>query len=195
MSTQRSDFAAAAADAVPKLFQILSSLSPDERQRAISAVMSLFGQQMESPAGSPKDIASNETPAAVDGIHAKASAWMKKNAVSQTQLERVFSIEPDAIDVIAAKLPGKSKRQQTVQAYIICGLKSFLRTGEATFADKDAREVCNKVGCYDSPNHSNYMKAFGNLTVGAKDTGWKLSNPGLLEAAKVVKGLTGEVDA
>ena len=56
-------------------------------------------------------------------------------------------------------------------------------TGEATFADKDAREVCNKVGCYDSPNHSNYMKAFGNLTVGAKDTGWKLSNPGLLEAA------------
>jgi len=194
MSIKHSD-PAAAADAVPKLVQILTPLSPDERQRAISAVMSLFGQPISSLGESRKDSATDETPTTVDGIHGKASGWMRKTGVTQAQLEHVFSIEPDAIDVIAAKLPGKSKRQQTVQAYLVCGLKSFLRIGDATFADKDAREICTKVGCYDSANHSNYLKAFGNLIGGTKDAGWRLSNPGLAEAAKVVNELTEAGDA
>jgi hypothetical protein len=104
----------------------------------------------------------------------------------------VYSIDLDGIDVIASRMPGKSKRQQTVQAYVICGLRAFLQTGELGFTDKDARDVCNKVGCYDSPNHSNYIKALGNLVGGSKDSLWKLTNPGLGESAQIVRLLSAD---
>ncbi len=103
---------------------------------------------------------------------------MSKYSVTEAQLEHVFSIDADSVDVIAAKLPGKSKRQQTVQAYLLCGLKSYLRTGEVTFSDKEAREICDKVGCYDIANHSNYLKAFGNLSAAVKTRAGDSQIPG-----------------
>jgi hypothetical protein len=129
------------------------------------------------------------------GISGKAIVWMKKNSITRDQLEHVFSVEDNSIDVIAARMPANGKRQQTLQAYVICGLKTFLRTGEPAFTDSEARELCSKVGCYDVANHSNYRKAFGNLLNGSKDSGWKLTNPGLSEAVKIVKALIPEAVA
>ena len=181
----------AVAAAVVKLEQILRALVPEDRQRAVTAAMTLFGE----PALIPKKQNQEEAPQPEGGISGKALAWMKKTGITREQLEHVYSIEDDVIDVIAAKMPGKSKRQQTVQAYAICGLRSFLRTGELGFTDKDARELCDRVGCYDSPNHSNYMKALGNLVSGTKDSGWRLTNPGLSECAHIVKQLLPEATA
>lgn len=183
-----------AVDAVPKLVQLLATLSPPDRQRAISAAMILLDEPAPPQLGTRKGAPPHELPPS-DEIHPKAVQWMSKNGVERTQLEHVFSIEANSVDVIAAKLPGKSKRQQTVNSYLLCGLKSYLRTGDIAFADKDARDICNRVGCYDSANHSNYMKAFGNLITGTKETGWKLTNPGIAQAAKVVKDSAGNIDA
>jgi hypothetical protein len=177
-------------EAIPKIVHVLTPLSSEERQRAISAAMLLFGETAPTPSASLKTLKSEEHPPDEGGISGKGLLWMKKNALTREQLEHVFSIDSDSIDVITSNLPGKSKRQQTVQAYVLCGLKSFLRTGETSFSDKEGRELCDKkVGCYDSPNHSNYMKAFGNFLSGSKETGWKLTNPGLSEAAQIVKQL------
>jgi len=175
-----------ALEAVSKLFKVLAPLSPEERQRAITSTLALFGQ--------PETTSTTKTQhfEPSGGISGKAVAWMKKNTIEREQLEHVFSIEDDSIDVIAARMPASGKRQQTVQAYVLCGLKSFLRTGEPAFTDSDGRELCNKVGCYDVANHSNYRKAFGNLLNGSKDSGWKLTNPGLSEAVKIVKMLVPE---
>jgi hypothetical protein len=170
-------------EAVPKIVEVLAPLSSEERQKVIAAAMLLFGE----PA--PK-MPSKELPlVATDGISGKALAWMKKNSITREQLDHVFCIENDSIDVIASKMPAFGKRQQTVQAYIVCGLKSFLKTGEPTFSDDEGRELCSKVGCYDVANHSNYRKAFGNFVSGSKDAGWRLSNPGLSEGAQIVKQL------
>lgn len=187
MSTN-SPISESALEAVPKLFKVLTPLSPEERQRAISATLVLFGQ----PESSSKTETRKEHVEPSGGISGKAVVWMKKNTISREQLEHVFSIEDDSVDVIASRMPASGKRQQTVQAYVICGLKSFLRTGEAAFTDSEGRDLCNKVGCYDVANHSNYRKAFGNLLNGTKDSGWKLTNPGLSEAVKIVKVLTPE---
>src|SRR5688572_11833212 len=119
----------------------------------------------------------------------KAVPWLRKNAISREQLDHIFMIGDESIDVIAA-MPGKGKRQQTIQAYVICGLRSFLGSGDAAFSDKQARDLCVKTGCYDSPNHATYMKDFGNWISGRKDSGWRLTNPGLNEAARLVKLLT-----
>lgn len=114
---------------------------------------------------------------------------MRKSGISQEQLDHVFAVD-SGCEVIASRMPGGSKRQQTVEAYLIAGLQALLQAGEAEFSDQSARAVCAKVGCYDRPNHSNYMKALGNLVSGSKDTGWKLTNPGLGKAAEIVKALT-----
>ncbi len=189
MSTPKQN-PATAVEAVPQLVQLLSDLPASERQKALSAAMILLGDSLPEP--SIHGGRSGPTPLAksIDGISPKAASWMTRSGLSQEQLEHVFSIETDSVDVIAAKMPGNSKRHQTVQSYVICGLGSFLRTGETSFTDKDARELCQKIGCYDSPNHSNAMKALGNFVHGSKDAGWKLTAPGLTEAAKIVKELS-----
>jgi hypothetical protein len=110
-------------------------------------------------------------------------------------LDHIFSIDALGIDVIAAKMPGKSKRQQTIESYVISGLSSFIQAGEPSFSDKDARVLCQKIGCYDSPNHHNYTRGFGNLIVGSKEEGWRLTNPGLNRAAQIVRELTGNSSA
>jgi hypothetical protein len=176
-------------EAIPQLVRVLTPLSPDDRRRAISATMVLFGQPAPVQHGSLKASVHEEQIDSVEGVSAKASSWMKKYGIAREQLDHVFSIEADSVDVIAARMPATGKRQQTVQAYVICGLKSLLKTGEPAFSDTEARELCSKVGCYDVANHSNYRKAFGNFLSGTKDSGWKLTNPGLNEAAKIVKQL------
>jgi hypothetical protein len=190
MSTESSN-PPTAVEAVPKLVQILVALGPEDRQRAITAAMILIGQPLVNDthkATVTKSQEEDDIPS--DGISPKAISWMKKNGITREQLDHVFSIEEDAIEVIAAKMLGASKRQQTVEAYVICGLGALLRTGEPNFTDKEARAVCSKVGCYDIGNHSNYVNALGNLVGGARDVGWKLSNPGLSKAAEIVKTLT-----
>jgi len=194
MSTDQPNFKGTV-EAIPKLVQLLSPLTPEERQRAISAAMIVFGQPAAIQSTGSATHGEQVDVLNVSGISPKATAWMSKYSVTEDQLERVFSMDADSVDVIAAKLPGKSKRQQTVQAYLLCGLKSYLRSGDMTFTDKDAREICDKVGCYDIANHSNYLKAFGNFISGGKDQGWRLTNPGLSEAAKVIKQLGEGSDA
>lgn len=194
-----------AVEAVARLVQLLTPLSPEERERALSAAFILMGQPLgqqargaSTSAQVPVLPAAPSAPpphSATPGLSPKAETWLTKNQLTIEQLEHVFSIDASGIEVIAAHLPGKSKRQQTYQSYLLCGLKSFLLTGEMGFVDKDAREICGKVGCYDSPNHSNYMKAFGNAISGSKDVGWRITNPGLVEAAKVVKSLSPTNDA
>jgi len=86
-------------------------------------------------------------------------------------------------------MPGRSRRQQTIEAYTVCGLGAFLQNGEPTFTDRDARLLCQRVGCYDPANHYNYMKGFDNRIAGSKESGWRLTNPGLTEAAHIVRQL------
>ena len=177
-------------DAVPKLVHLLDPLSPDDRQRAIAAAMILFGQSPSSGGTSQKNAAAEAQHELGDDLSQKSIAWAKKNGVTRELLDHVFAIDADSIAVIAGSMPDSGKRKQTVQAYILCGLASFLKTGEVSFADADARALCNKVGCYDMANHGAYTKGFGNLIHGSKGTGWKLTNPGLIEAAQIVKRLS-----
>ena len=182
-------------EVVPKLVQLLEPLSADERQRAISAVMVIFGQSAAVPGIDPQKSGQDAHHDVGEGISAKAASWMKKNALTREQMDHVFSIETESIEVIAAKMPETGKRKQTVQAYVLCGISSFLKNGDTTFNDADARDLCIKVGCYDGPNHANYTTGFGNLLTGSKDSGWKLTNPGLSAGAQLIKQLTPELNA
>ncbi|MDB5293820.1 MAG: hypothetical protein JWL69_5061 [Phycisphaerales bacterium] len=178
-----------AVDAATKLVEILGGLDSEQRSRAISAAMVLLGeptQGLMEPTNGRTQIAPSDD---VKGLSSKALAWARKSGISTDQLQHVFAIEPDGVEVIAGRAPGKSKRLQTIESYLICGLKSFVASGDPSFTDEDARAVCKSLGAFDSPNHFNYVKGLGNLATGSKDAGWKLTNPGLTRAADIVKQL------
>ena len=124
-----------------------------------------------------------------EGICARASSWMKQHLITREQLEHIFSTETGRVEFIASRLPSESKRHQTHQAYLMCGLCSFIHTGELTFADSAARALCEHLGCFDLRNHSSITKAFGNTITGSKVTGWRLTTPGLNESANIIKQL------
>src|SRR4051812_41341375 len=86
-------------EAVPKLVQVLAALTPEEREKAISAAMILLGQP-SLQRGSGPSAGNQGNPPEVPAVSARAAAWMKKNGLGLEQLEHVFSIEPDAISVI-----------------------------------------------------------------------------------------------
>jgi hypothetical protein len=170
-------------DAAGKLVGILTDLDSEQRQRAVSAALVLLGESAQKPR-EERQLAS------LNGWSPKVLAWAKKNAVTTDQLEHVFANDSVGVEVIAARAPGKSKRLQTIESYVLCGLRSFLASGELSFTDDDAREICKKLGAFDSPNHFNYVKGLGNLIAGSKEGGWKLTNPGLFRAAEIVKQLS-----
>jgi hypothetical protein len=178
-----------AVDATAKLVEILNGLDTEQRRRAISAALVLLG---DSDHGL-KEAREKPREAATDVLHSvspKAQAWAKKNGLSLDQLEQVFAIDDEGVEIIAARLPDKSKRSQTIGAYILCGLASYLEKGDPSFADDAARSLCKKLGAYDSPNHFNYVKGLRNLVTGSKEAGWKLTNPGLAHAAEIIRQLT-----
>jgi hypothetical protein len=173
--------------AVPKLVEVLTGLSSEERSRAVSAAMLLLGETSPLIPGAPRQQQhEHEHDDFGEGISSKAAGWMAKNHITREQLEHIFSIDGKIVEIIAHKMPSTSKRKQTAEAYILAGLMSYIHSGEMEFSDDVAREVCRKVGCYDQANHSNYMKGFENWISGSK-SGWKLSNPGLTKAAEIVK--------
>src|SRR5262245_33425634 len=88
----------------------------------------------------------------------------------------------DGAEVIC-HVPGKNKKEKTINAYVLTGAASLLSSGEPTFTDKSAREVCSDAGCYDANNHAHNLDGKGNLFSGSKKTGWTLTAPGLTHAA------------
>ena len=182
------------AESVSKLVEILAPLTAEERKRAISAALTVFGD--EAAQGGAARLAERvEPPATADGLNPKAEAWLRKNGIEQNQLEQVFAIDANHVDLIAANAPGESDRERALNAYVLTGVRSFLLTGNLTFGDAEARDMCKKLGCYDKNNHSAYMKAFGNALAGNKDSGWRLTNPGLALAASILKKLAPSSDA
>lgn len=159
---------------------------------AIDEIEQKVGQPSEpaAPANPDSKITANIVILPGEGVSDRASIWMRQNQISREQLDQIFSIEMNPVELIAPSLPGDSKRKQAVQAYIMCGMCSFIRSGELTFTDANARALCERIGCFDSGNHTNVIRAFGNLITGSKDAGWRLTNPGLSEAAKIIKQLT-----
>jgi hypothetical protein len=171
--------------AVSQLVEILEGLSIEERQRAIRAAQAILG---EAATG----INDDGVPANPEVISSspKFDAWIRKNSISRDQIEHVYMIHKDSVEVIASSLPGKGNLEQTTQAYLLAGIRNYLLSGEAAFSDEEGRAVRDQVGCYNNKHHAEYIDKFGNLIAGSKRTGWKLTNPGLMEAAKLIQKLT-----
>jgi hypothetical protein len=171
-------------NALTKIVETLSPLTSDERTRVVRAAMVLLGEA--SPTVEANEVPTDD----IEGLSPRAQVWMKQNSITQEHLHQVYHLSDGVADVIAPQLPGKNKKEQTYSAYIIAGIGQLLLTGSASFADKAARALCERAGCYDRANHSAILRDRGNEFTGTKDKGWTLTAPGLARGAEIIKELS-----
>jgi len=189
------DSTAKITDVTMKVVKLLTPLDSDGRKKAIKASLTLLGEACVdidtggsgSAAGAGDGARGSGT---LPGLSTKATAWIKQNDLTKSQLEHVFDIDGTSVNVLGGSIPGKSSKEQTISAYILKGIAQLLATGEPTFDDKSARKLCEDLGCYNGPNHAVYMNSMGNSITGSKDKGWKLTAPGLKKGADLIKAMT-----
>lgn len=175
---------------IPKIaaavFDLLDPLEPDDRQRVIRGVLAMLGDPVLGGA-SAGGVYAQDDPVDIGGLGPRASKWLQKFSISAEQLEHVFHFDGGSVDLLDIEVPGNSKRQKTINSYLLVGAKQFIATDEPKFDDKSAVEYCKRNGCHDAPNHAVARNALGNRVSGSKTTGYSLSVPGLKEAADVIK--------
>lgn len=162
---------------------MLTPLAAQERTRVIEASTTLL-RDTDSPDKNPKEHKSD--PGEVDNLPRRALAWTKKHSISKDDLDLVFNFAGNEVSIIAS-IPGKSKREQTINAYVLTGLANLLSNDSQTFQDEPARKACEESGCYDHTNHSKALQQKGNKFAGTKEKGWTLTAPGLVHGAVLVK--------
>lgn len=179
-----------------KLVEILSPLTPESRKRLIMASLTLLGDGALT-----NDISSNivqkvehdrstiQTENTAQALSPKANIWLKQSEISPQKLENVFHFNEDGtVDIIAAKIPGKTVKERVANAYILVGVSQLLTSGMPVVDDKFARNFCDLHGLYNHTNHSKALK--GNWITGTKDKGWNITTPGLQRAAEVIKEIS-----
>jgi hypothetical protein len=174
-------------DAMTKIVEILTPLPSEERVRIIRAASALLGE-VQLPAGDGGgDLHADAGD--LNDLSPRARTWMKQNTITLNELLQVFHMTKDGAEVIAAHIPGKNRKEQTYNAYILAGIAQLLHTGNPSFQDKPARALCESSGCYDRANHSIHLKNKGNEFTGTKERGWTLTAPGLKRGAELIKEL------
>ncbi len=180
-------------DAMTQIVEILTPLPSDERARVLQAALVLLGENksfVNQSKNSEPELENNIED--TTSLPPRAVAWMRQNNLTADNLEQVFHITDNGAEVIAVHIPGKNKKWQTYNAYILTGIAQLLATGNPIFQDKSARALCESSGCYDNANHSAHLKAKGNEFTGSKEKGWTLTAPGLKRGAELIKELTKE---
>jgi hypothetical protein len=171
-------------EAATSIVGLLMPFDSDERRRAVQAAFTLLGESASNTGKANEDISSSST------LPARAQSWLRQNGLVREQLEHVFQIGDNVVELIAAAVPGKTNKERTLNVYVLTGIARLLATGDATFDDKTARHACRDLGCYNETNHSSYMKDKGNRITGSKEGGWQLTAPGLSHGAALIKEVT-----
>ncbi|MDH2381589.1 hypothetical protein [Bradyrhizobium sp. CER78] len=188
-------------DASKALFNIIAALTPlssEERHRTVDAAMTFLGETSSAPRKGPDSSSGPNRPeqAEDEPQNVKGATfigtWMKQHHVSQDELDQAFHFHDDgSFDLHNA--PGKSKKEQTLNTYILTGLGQYLVSGgERIFDDVQARAFCERIGCYDQANHASHLKNRGPEFTGDKMKGFTLTNPGIRRGASLVKELASE---
>jgi hypothetical protein len=171
-----------------EIIQALSAMDEDTRGRTIAAIHAYFGSPSNRlPLVDRKSDDNSVDTSDPNGLPSRASTWLRQNDLAMNEIEKVFHITGDGVEIIAGSIPGKSRKEQTFNAYRLLGVSQLLATGTPDFDDKSARELCVSQGCYDSANHAANFRDKSNDFAGSKDKGWTLTAPGLKVAALLVK--------
>lgn len=179
----------ASPETLTAIIKLLEPLPSAQRQRTVAAAMMFLGEaplqkpRQEKSGGSSAD--NNDDDGGEGDYSPQITKWMKQNEVSAEELDRVFHFDGDGtFDLLHA--PGKSKKEQTVNTYVLTGLGKYLTANDRAFDDATARANCEKMGCFDKSNHATHIKNQPEFT-GDRSKGYSITNPGIKRGAALVK--------
>lgn len=133
-----------------------------------------------------------ETDDQLQGISSTGKKWIARNGLQLSNISSLFSLGVDDIDLVAKKVPGKSKKDRLRSVFLLKGVAAYLGSGSARLADDDIREACMHYDAYDRPNFAKYVKELASEISGNKSSGYSLTSRGLNNAAEVVKEMLKE---
>ena len=176
------------AELLPKMMEILTPLSPEDRRRLIGATLTLLGDEAAN-LSTPLPKAKQQATDGAEGLPPRAKLWMNQNDISLDELQQVFQLADGSVEVIASEIPGRNDKEKTFSAYVLTGIGKLLADGNPAFDDKAARQLCKASGCFTGGNHATHLSGHGNEFAGSKDKGWVVTAPGLKRGAALVKEL------
>ncbi len=182
-------------DIVSKLHDILEPLGAPIRARAIRSVLAMFEDDPVGHEQTTTTLLGTAPPRDTPRTNSKfafgkrAQAWLKKNSLTDEMLEQVYHLENGGKPELFANIPGASKREQTLNAYMLTAALAFLSTDELRFADADAVALCKKEGCHDVAIHAQTRSSLSNRVSGSKESGYVLTAPGQDAAAALIKSI------
>jgi hypothetical protein len=119
----------------------------------------------------------------------KALKWAQKHGVTRPALDEVFHFLGDRVEISASSIPGASRREMTVNCYLLVGLRSLLKTDVPSISDSDAIAECKRMAAYDKNNHTTNRQSVGNKMRGTRPN-FMLTGPGETAGAELVKQIT-----
>ena len=174
-----------------EIYKLLAPHPSEIRVRAIQSAMTSLGEMAVLPAHSKKD-----TPGVAQTIGdygelslgPKALRWVQKYSITRAMLEEVFLLA-DRIEISANSVPGASKREMTVNCYLLVGLNNLLKADIPSIDDSDAIAECKRMAAYDKNNHTTNRQSVGNKMSGTRPN-FMLTGPGETAVAALIKQMT-----
>lgn len=166
-----------------EIYKLLQPLTPEDRQKVLAGVLGMLGETTPAVAGG--EGTGKGHGAASFGT--KATHWTRSNNLTKEELQSVFEFSDGSVELLAVKVPGKTKKEQSINSYLLVGAKSLLAGDDPKFVDKEAVAYCKQAGCHDGANHASTRASLGSKVSGNKSTGFRLSTPGLQAAAQLIK--------
>jgi len=176
------------------LYNLLVPHPSDVRVRAIQSVMASLGEsalpQRQGSGGSQGLADPNASGDFADlKIGPKALKWVQKHGVTRAMLDEIFHLSGSDFDITASSVPGASKKEMTVNCYLLEGLRGLLKSDVGALDDGDSIALCKRLTAYDKNNHTTNRSAVGNRMSGTRPH-FTLTGPGETAAAELVKLMT-----
>lgn len=188
------DKAKDAAQLTMEIVKLAENYSNDVIKRSFQAVLMLRGEVLGLAEPNRPSTAQNINLNAGDfsdtKIGPKAMKWIHKNGVSRAQLDEVFHLTGETIDITASEVPGTGKKEMTANCYLLMGIRGLLQFDEPKLNESDTLVVCKRLTAYDKNNHTAFRKNVGNRMTGSKPD-FLLTGPGEKAAAELIKQITG----
>lgn len=180
------------AELAVEVYNILLPHPSDIRLKAVQAAMASLGEsipQQRGNGGSLSGAGAEAEDFADVKLGPRALRWVQRFGVTRAMLDEVFHLADNRVEISASDVPGGSKREMTVNCYLLTGLRGLLATDVSSIDDSDAIAVCKRLTAYDKNNHTTNRNAVGNKMSGTKPN-FVLTGPGETAAAELIKKMT-----
>ncbi len=186
---------ASPAEVAVELYKLLLPHTSVVRQRAVRAAMESLGESFGSHLSTLNPRGADSTPA--DGedasgpfadlkIGPRAARWLQRSGITRPMLDELFHVTDSGVEVTASSVPGGSKREMTLNCYLLCGIRGLLADDTPALHDSEAIALCKRMAAYDKNNHTTYRTSIGNKMSGTRPN-FMLTGPGETSAAQLVR--------